>query len=81
MEEKLLFSTFLQDIKDKEKLSNSTLAGYMNCSEGSVSLYLSKKSLVGYDKIISLRDSLKNIEYKDIYAYIFDHFPEGFYHV
>ena len=80
MEEKLLFSTFLQDIKDKEKLSNSTLAGYMNCSEGSVSLYLSKKSLVGYDKIISLRDSLKNIEYKDIYAYIFDHFPEGFYH-
>ncbi|MBR0295693.1 MAG: DUF3990 domain-containing protein [Bacilli bacterium] len=80
MEEKLLFSTFLQDIKEKENFSNATLARYMNCSEGAVSLYLSKKSLVGYDKIVALRESLKNIEYKDIYTYIFDHFPVGFYH-
>lgn len=80
MEKKLLFSTFLKDIKEKENFSNATLARYMNCSEGSVSLYLSQKSLVGYDKILSLKDSLKNIEYKDIYAYIFNHFKEGFYH-
>ena len=80
MEEKLLFNTFLQDIKDKENLSNSTLARYMSCSEGSISLYLNKKSLIGYDKISALKDSLKNIEYKDIYDYIFDYFPKGFYH-
>ena len=80
MEEKLLFSLFLQEIKDKEHLSNATLANYMNCSEGSVSLYLSKKSLVGYDKILSLKDSLSNIEYKDIYDFIFNYFPIGYYH-
>ena len=80
MEEKLLFSIFLQDIKDKEKFSNAKLAGYMKCSEPSVSLYLSKKSLVGYDKIINLRNSLRDIEYKDIYDYVFGHFPDGFYH-
>lgn len=80
MEEKLSFLTFLQDIKDKANLSNLTLAKYMNCSIASVSLYLSKKSLVGFKKIVSLRESLKNIEYKDIYDYIFDYFPLGFYH-
>lgn len=80
MEEKLLFSLFLQEIKDKEHLSNSTLANYMKCSEGSVSLYLSKKSLVGSDKISSLKESLLNIEYKDIYNYIFNYFPIGYYH-
>ena len=80
MEQKLLFSIFLQDIKEKEQLSNATLASYMNCSESSVSLYLNKKSLVGYNKIISLKNALANIEYKDIYNFIFDYFPEGFYH-
>ena len=80
MEEKLLFSMFLNEIKNKEQLTNSTIAEYMNCSEGSVSLYLSKKSLVGYDKIVSLKNSLRIIEYKDIYDYIFNYFPDGFYH-
>lgn len=80
MEERLLFATFLQDIKDQEQLSNATLANYMNCSESAVSLYLSKKSLVGYDKIKALRRSLLDIEYKDIYGYVFNHFPTGFYH-
>lgn len=80
MEEKLLFAIFLKDIKDKEKLSNSTLSKYMNCSEASLSLYLSKKSFASYDKIVSLKENLKNIECKDIYSYIFNHFPNGFYH-
>ena len=80
MEEKLIFSTFLQVIKDQENLSNMTLARYMNCSEGSVSLYLAKKSMVGLDKIKSLRDSFAKIEYKDIYEYIFNYFPIGYYH-
>ena len=80
MEEKLTFSTFLQNIKDKEHLSNATLADYMSCSESSVSLYLSSKASTGYDKIVALKDSLKDIEYKDIYDYIFDYFPIGFYH-
>ena len=80
MEERLLFATFLQDIKEQEQFSNADLANYMNCSESSVSLYLSKKSLVGYDKIKALRRSLLDIEYKDIYGYVFNHFPTGFYH-
>ena len=80
MEERLLFATFLHDIKEQEQLSNVDLANYMNCSESSVSLYLSKKSLVGYDKIKALRRSLLDIEYKDIYGYVFNHFPIGFYH-
>ncbi len=80
MEQKLLFPIFLQHIKDTEQLSNATLANYMNCSEGSISLYLSKKSLPSYDKILSLKNSLSNIEYKDIYDYIFNYFPIGFYH-
>lgn len=80
MEERLLFATFLQDIKEQEQLSNAILANYMNCSESSISLYLSKKSLVGYDKIKALKKSLLDIEYKDIYDYVFHHFPIGFYH-
>lgn len=48
MEEKLLFSTFLNQIKEQEHFSNATLAKYLQCSEGAVSLYLSNKSLVGY---------------------------------
>ena len=80
MEEKLLFSTFLKDIKDKEHFSNSTLASYMNCTESAVSLYLNKKSLVGFDKITYLKQSLATIENKNIFDYVFNYFPIGFYH-
>ena len=80
METKLSFSIFLKSIKDKENFSFDTLASYMNCSKGSLSLYLSNKANIGIDKISSLKNSLMNIENKDIYSYIFDYFPSGFYH-
>ena len=80
MEEKLLFSTFLNDIKDKMRFSNSTLASYMNCSESAISLCLNKKSLLGFDKIVSLKDSLVSIDNKNIFDFVFNYFPCGFYH-
>ena len=80
MEEKLLFSIFLQELKEKEHYSNALLSKYMSCSEGAVSLYLNKKSMVGYDKIVALKNSLSSIERKNIYDYIFNYFPSGFYH-
>jgi hypothetical protein len=80
MEEKLLFSTFLADIKDKLCLSNSELAALLNCSESAVSLYLNKKSLVGYDKIVSLKENLSNLENKNLFDYVFNYFSPGFYH-
>lgn len=80
MEKELSFSMFLQDIKEQCGLSNETLAEYLSCSKGALSLYLSTDSLVGYEKIISLKDSLHNVELKNIYDYVFNHFPMGFYH-
>ena len=80
MEKELSFSIFLQDIKEQCGLSNETLAEYLSCSKGALSLYLSADSLVGYEKIILLKDSLHNVELKNIYDYVFNHFPMGFYH-
>ncbi len=80
MEKELNFSIFLKEIKEKEHLLNSELAGYLNCTESSVSMYLANKSQVGYNKIVSLKDSLKDIDGKDLYDYIFGFFPVGFYH-
>lgn len=80
MKEKLLFSTILKDIKEKEKLSNAQLAISMDCSESAVSLYLAKKAMIPYDRIISLKRYLSDIKQKDIYSYIFSHFDDGYYH-
>ena len=80
METKLLFATFLEEIKAKCGLSNATLAKYLDCSESAVSLYINKKSMVSYPKVLNLVRCLKEIEYQDIYDYVFNYFPGGYYH-
>ena len=80
MEKKLTFSTFLRDIKTRENYTNAKLAKYMDCSEATVSLCLANKSFVSYGKIAFLAKSLKEIENKDLYDYVFSYFPDGFYH-
>ncbi len=80
MEIDLKFSTFLKTIKDKEHFNNATLANYLGCSEAAVSLYLTNRSLVGYEKILSLEEHLRKVDFKDIYDYVFNYFEDGFYH-